>query len=482
MKKRNVVLSVLIVLVLIASASALLHPLPSNVTAQTGTATATPTASVTQTASGSLLTDGSVIEQVQSIYRGIYDTVNPSVVNIQVLGTYNYGFYVGAVSSQGSGFVWDTQGHIVTNNHVVENAYNITVTFSDGTTTTAEVVGTDVQSDLAVIKVDPTGLTLHPVSLGNSQTVKVGDLVIAIGNPYGLAGSMTQGIVSALSRSLTVDSSNPFSSSTYTIPDIIQTDAAVNPGNSGGALVNAKGELVGINTAIATRTGSYSGYSFAVPSSITKKVVDDLRKYGIVQRALLGITMQDITGDLAAEKNIKDIRGVFIHELVTDGAAEKAGVKPGDILLQVEGVPVNSGTAVQEQINRFSPGDKIDLLLLRGNKEVKVTATLQNQSGDTELIKEGTGDLTFFLGAQLRPATKEIRDQLKIRAGIEVVSIEEGKLRDAGIRKGFVITHINQKQVGTVQQLALAIQTAQRGVLIEGRYPDGSVYYYALSN
>ena len=145
---------------------------------------------------------------------------------------------------------------------------------------------------------------------------------------------------------------------------------------------------------------------------------------------------------------------MFIHELVTDGAAEKAGVKPGDILLQVEGVPVNSGTAVQEQINRFSPGDKIDLLLLRGNKEVKVTATLQNQSGDTELIKEGTGDITFFLGAQLRPATKEIRDQLKIRAGIEVVSIEEGKLRDAGIRKGFVITHINQKQVGTVQQLA----------------------------
>ena len=162
---------------------------PVSVSAQTGTATATPTAS------GSLLTDGTVIEQVQSIYRGIYDTVNPSVVNIQVLGTYNYGFYVGAVSSQGSGFVWDTQGHIVTNNHVVENAYNITVTFSDGTTTTAEVVGTDVQSDLAVIKVDPSGLTLHPVSLGDSQAVKVGDLVIAIGNPYGLAGSMTQGIV-----------------------------------------------------------------------------------------------------------------------------------------------------------------------------------------------------------------------------------------------------------------------------------------------
>ncbi|HOV31385.1 MAG TPA: trypsin-like peptidase domain-containing protein, partial [Anaerolineaceae bacterium] len=187
MKKRNVVLSVLVVLVLIAGAAALLRTLPTSVAAQTGTATATPTASATQTASSSLLTDGTVIEQVQSIYRSIYDNVNPSVVNIQVLGTYNYGFYVGAVSAQGSGFVWDTQGHIVTNNHVVKNAYNITVTFSDGTTTTAEVVGTDIQSDLAVIKVDPSGLTLHPVSLGDSQTVKVGDLVIAIGNPYGLA-------------------------------------------------------------------------------------------------------------------------------------------------------------------------------------------------------------------------------------------------------------------------------------------------------
>ncbi len=374
----------------------------------------------------------------------------------------------------GSGVILTSDGYIVTATHVIEGADDVLVTLDDKRQFEGKVIGKDPATDIALLKIEATNLPY--LQFGNSDDLRLGQWVIAIGNPYDLRSTITAGIVSAKGRSL------PSYNGEFKIEAFIQTDAAVNPGNSGGALVNAKGELVGINTAIATRTGSYSGYSFAVPSSITKKVVDDLRKYGIVQRALLGITMQDITGDLAAEKNIKDIRGVFIHELVTDGAAEKAGVKPGDILLQVEGVPVNSGTAVQEQINRFSPGDKIDLLLLRGNKEVKVTATLQNQSGDTELIKEGTGDLTFFLGAHLRPATKEIRDQLKIRAGIEVVSIEEGKLRDAGIRKGFVITHINQKQVGTVQQLALAIQTAQRGVLIEGRYPDGSVYYYALSN
>jgi S1-C subfamily serine protease len=306
--------------------------------------------------------------------------------------------------------------------------------------------------------------------------LRLGQWVIAIGNPYDLRSTITAGIVSAKGRSL------PSYTGEFKIEAFIQTDAAVNPGNSGGALVNAKGELVGINTAIATRTGSFSGYSFAVPSTIVRKVVDDIRKYGIVQRALLGITMQDISGDLAKEKDIAEIRGVYIHELSEGGAAQKAGIKPGDILLEVGGVKVNSGTAVQEQISRFSPGDKVDLTLLRGNREVKVNATLQNQSGNTELIREGDGDITHFLGAQLKPAAKETMDKLKIRSGIEVVSIGEGKLRDAGIRKGFIITHVNQKAVSAVQQFALAVQTAQRGVLIEGRYPDGSVYYYALGN
>jgi len=394
MKKRYVVLSVLIVLVLIVGAVALLRTSPASVAAQTGTVTAMPTASVTQTASGSLLTDGTVIEQVQSIYRSIYDNVNPSVVNIQVLGTYNYGFYVGAVSSQGSGFVWDTQGHIVTNNHVVENAYNITVTFSDGSTTTAEVVGTDVQSDLAVIKVDPSGLTLHPVSLGDSQAVKVGDLVIAIGNPYGLAGSMTQGIVSALSRSLTVDSSNPFSSSTYTIPDIIQTDAAVNPGNSGGVLVNTSGEVIGVTSAIQSTTNANAGIAFAIPSHIVERIVPVLIKDGRYKHPSLGLSGITLTANYATEMGLDaNTHGVLITEITPGGAADLAGLREtsqqytrynrgviifGDVITAIDGNPVRTYEDLISYIfNKTEVGQRVELTILRDGKEMTVTATLQ---------------------------------------------------------------------------------------------------------
>ena len=374
----------------------------------------------------------------------------------------------------GSGVIISRDGYIITANHVIDGADEVLVTLDDKREFEGRVIGKDPATDIALLKIEAEDLPA--LKFGNSDDLRLGQWVIAIGNPYDLRSTITAGIVSAKGRSL------PSYQDEFKIEAFIQTDAAVNPGNSGGALVNAKGELVGINTAIATRTGSYSGYSFAVPSSIAQKVVDDLRKYGIVQRALLGITMQDVTGELAEEKDIKDIKGVYIHEVLEDGAAHKAGIKEGDILLEVDGVKVNSGTSVQEQISKFSPGDKVGLLLRRGNKEVKVTATLQNQSGDTQLLSETEGDVTHFMGAQLRPAGKEVRDQLRIRSGIEVTAISDGKLKDAGIRKGFVITHVNQKPVSTVQQFALAIQTAQRGVLIEGRYPDGSVYYYALGN
>ncbi|HAE85690.1 MAG TPA: hypothetical protein DCG78_04185 [Anaerolineaceae bacterium] len=390
MKKRNVLLSVLVVLVLIVGAVALLRTSPVSVSAQTGTATATPTAS------GSLLTDGTVIDQVQSIYRSIYDNVNPSVVNIQVLGTYNYGFYVGAVSSQGSGFVWDTQGHIVTNNHVVKNAYNITVTFSDGTTTTAEVVGTDMQSDLAVIKVDPTGLTLHPVRLGDSQTVKVGDLVIAIGNPYGLAGSMTQGIVSALSRSLTVDSSNPFSSSTYTIPDIIQTDAAVNPGNSGGVLVNTSGEVIGVTSAIQSTTNANAGIAFAIPAHIVERIVPVLIKDGRYKHPSLGLSGITLTANYATEMGLDaNTHGVLITRITPGGAADLAGLKEttqqytrynrgviifGDVITAIDSHPVRTYEDLISYIfNKTEVGQKVELTILRDGKEMSVTATLQSE-------------------------------------------------------------------------------------------------------
>ena len=394
MKKRNFVFSILIAIVLIVSTLVVLQAPLVNVAAQASTATPTPASSATATPNGSMLTDGTVIEQVQSIYRGIYDNVNPSVVNIQVLGTYNYGFYVGAVSAQGSGFVWDTQGHIVTNNHVVENAYNITVTFSDGTTTTAEVVGTDAQSDLAVIKVDPTGLTLHPIVLGDSHVVKVGDLVIAIGNPYGLAGSMTQGIVSALSRSLTVDSANPFSSSAYTIPDIIQTDAAVNPGNSGGVLVNTSGQVIGVTSAIQSTTNANAGIAFAIPAHIVERVVPVLIKDGKYQHPSLGLSGITLTANYATEMNLDaNTHGVLITSINPGGAADLAGLKEttqqysrynrstivfGDLITKIDGNPIRTYEDLVSYIfNKTEVGQKVELTILRDGKEMTVTATLQ---------------------------------------------------------------------------------------------------------
>ncbi|NLA15770.1 MAG: Do family serine endopeptidase [Bacteroidales bacterium] len=374
----------------------------------------------------------------------------------------------------GSGVIVSADGYIITATHVIDDAEEVVVTLDDKRQFEGRVVGKDPATDIALLKIEATGLPF--MRYGNSDELRLGQWVLAIGNPYDLRSTITAGIVSAKGRSL------PSYREEFKIEAFIQTDAAVNPGNSGGALVNAKGELVGINTAIATRTGSYDGYSFAVPANMARKVVEDIRKYGVVQRALLGITMQDITGELAKEKKIKDIKGVYIHELTKNGAAEKAGVKEGDVLLKVEGREVNSGTAVQEQINQYSPGDRVKLTLLRGNKEVTVTATLQSQAGDTEIIREAEGEVTHFMGVGLRVADKSLRDKLKIRSGIEVTSIEDGKLKQAGIKKGFVITHLNQKPVSTVQQFVQGVHTSQRGVLIEGKYPDGSVYYYALGN
>lgn len=374
----------------------------------------------------------------------------------------------------GSGVIISEDGYIVTNNHVIDGADEVLVTLEDNREFAGTVIGADPVTDVALIKIEAQNLS--PLKFGDSDALRLGQWVLAIGNPYNLRSTITAGIVSAKGRSL------PSYDNEFKIEAFIQTDAAVNPGNSGGALVNEAGDLVGINTAIASRTGSYTGYSFAVPSSIVQKVVTDIKKYGSVQRAMLGITMQEITGDLAKEKNIEPIKGVYILEVSEDGAAQKAGVKAGDILVKINGTQINSSTSVQEMISRFSPGAKIKLTLMRGDKEMEVEATLQSQSGSTEMSMETTGDITNFLGAQLRPASKELKSKLRLRSGVEVIGVNEGKFKEAGIKKGFIITHVNQKAVTTVQDLAAIIQSSQRGVLLEGKYPDGSTYYYALGN
>jgi len=337
--------------------------------------------------------NASVIDQVQSIYRNIYSSVNPSVVNLKVVETYSYGFRIGTISGEGAGFVWDAQGHIVTNNHVIENASSITVVFSDGTTTMAKVIGTDVQSDLAVIKVDPEGLNLRPVSLGDSLSVAVGDLVIAIGNPYGLEGSMTQGIVSALSRSLTVDDSNPFSSSYYTIPDIIQTDVAVNPGNSGGVLVNTRGEVIGVTSAIKSSTNANAGIAFAIPAHIVNRIVPELIANGRYQHPSLGLQGITLTASYALDMNLpENTHGVLVTSLTRGGPADLAGVKVtmqqfsrsgritivyGDVITAVDGTPIETYEDLISYIfNKAEVGQTVTLTLLRSGKEIKIPVTL----------------------------------------------------------------------------------------------------------
>lgn len=375
----------------------------------------------------------------------------------------------------GSGVIISEDGYIVTNNHVVEGADEVLVTLDNNQEYEGTVIGTDPVTDVALIKIDAKNLPY--MTFGNSDDLRLGQWVLAIGNPYNLRSTITAGIVSAKSRSL------PSYTGEFKIEAFIQTDAAVNPGNSGGALVNESGELVGINTAIASSTGAYSGYSFAVPATIVRKVVNDIREYGAVQRALLGISMQNMTGDLAKEKGMDKVKGVYVADLTEGGAAQHAGIKVGDVVIKINDTDVNSSTAVQEIISRFSPGEKISVTVLRDNDtKVFKDITLQNQSGNTEIVKAGEGDVSNFLGAQLRPVGKELKDKLKIRSGLEVISVGEGKIRDAGIQKGFVITHVNQKALTTVQELAMAVQNSQRGALIEGKYPDGSTYYYALGH
>lgn len=374
--------------------------------------------------------------------------------------------------NSGSGVIITSDGYIITNNHVIEGADEIVVTLEDNKSYKSRLIGRDPVTDIALLKIDANNLPY--LSFGNSDSLRLGEWVIAIGNPYNLRSTITAGIVSAKGRSM------PATGEEFKIESFIQTDAAVNPGNSGGALVTTRGELVGINTAIATRTGSYTGYSFAVPSSIAKKVVEDLIDFGSVQRALLGISMQEIDGDLAKEKGLEGTNGIYIAEVVRDGAADRSGIKVGDVLLSINGVKVNSGPAVQEQISKYRPKDKVDIELLRNGKQISVSVVLQSKSGDdSKTDNTGNGVIKIF-GAELKEAPKELLEKLSLKSGVEVLSVSEGKFRSTGIKKGFVITYVNQNQVSKAADISAIIQSSRRSVLIEGVYPDGTVVYYGM--
>ncbi len=376
--------------------------------------------------------------------------------------------------SSGSGVIITKDGYIVTNNHVIDKADKIKVVLDDKRSYEAKLIGKDPSTDLAVLKIDNDNL--HFVRYGNSDVVKVGEWVLAVGNPFDLTSTVTAGIVSAKARNINILRSKE----NMAIESFIQTDAAVNPGNSGGALVNLKGELIGINTAIATPNGTFTGYSFAVPVNIVKKVIDDLMQYGEVQRALLGINIQDITAELAQEKNIKDIKGVYIAGINAGSAAADAGIEEGDIITQIDNQQVNTSSELQEVIGRHRPGDKVKVNYRRKGIEKSTLITLKNKNGNLEVVK-AKPTTSQILGAEFESISDQEKKQFKTSNGVKITRLIAGKLKTAGIKEGYIITMINKKPVTTAKEIFEIVgNTDAGGILIDGIEPDGKTSFYAI--
>lgn len=377
----------------------------------------------------------------------------------------------------GSGVIFSNDGYLITNYHVIEGAQKIVVSLNNNTTYDGSIVGTDPATDLAVLKIEATNLPA--LRFGNSDAVRIGEWVLAVGNPFDLTSTVTAGIVSAKARNINLLRGD-LSREIFPIESFIQTDAAVNPGNSGGALVNTRGELIGINTAIASRTGSYAGYSFAVPSSIVSKVAADLMEFGIVQRAFIGVRIQEVTQDIAKENGLAKIEGVYVNGLTEAGAAAEAGIEEGDIILRIGTNVVKTVPELQEQISRYRPGDRVDVAVWRDKKERIVPVVLRNQNGNTELRDAAIENARSALGAQLKNVDPELLTELGISGGAQVISLGNGKLAEAGIQPNFIITLIDGKPVNSPDEVLKALQAKSGGVLVEGIYPNGRKAYYGF--
>ncbi len=424
-----------------------------------------------------------------TIYQNMPDTRNDlvyasekstnSVVFIKTISSQEYGrgswldwFFEGGRSQTtggGSGVIYAGDGYIVTNNHVVDDAEIIEVIHGKRTYP-ALVVGTDPSSDLAVLKID--GNDFPAIELGSSRDLAVGEWVLAVGNPFNLTSTVTAGIVSAKGRDINILKGR------FPLESFIQTDAAINPGNSGGALVDANGALVGINTAILSRTGSYAGYGFAVPVDIVKKVVNDLITYGETQKAFFGAEVLDLTPEIAEAIEVEELNGVVLSYIQQEGAAEKEGLQKGDIILEIDQVPLNSKSEFDEQMSYYSPGDRINVLYKRKNQIKSQSLTLTNREGTTSLIRREV--YTFnTLGVDLEKVSLAERDQLGIDHGIRVLKIKDGLFRRLGIREGFIITSINRKPMKTPKQLAETLENIRGRVRIEGINEKGVKGYYS---
>ena len=370
----------------------------------------------------------------------------------------------------GSGVIIRPDGYIVTNNHVVEDASKIEVTLNNNKTFEAQLIGTDPATDVALIKIDAQGLPVIP--FGDSDNLRLGEWVIAIGSPYDLRSTITAGIVSAKGRSM------PNYDGEFKIESFIQTDAAVNPGNSGGALVDKAGNLVGINTAIVSQTGSYTGYSFAIPSNIVKKIAFDLIDYGSVKRAVLGVTMRQLDDKLAAELKLSSPNGVYIVEVLKGSAADEAGMKEKDVIVAIDSVKVTNASEVQEQVNKFHPGDKTVIMVVRDGKEKALDVTFKGTAAENGSVDEEGG--VAFYGARLKQAPKEILERLDIKHGVEIVSVGPGKVMDAGVSEGFIIMYVNDEPVSKPQDEIDIIKKSKRAVFVEGVTPYGKVSYFGF--
>ena len=383
----------------------------------------------------------------------------------------------------GSGVIISTDGYIITNNHVIDGADELEVTLNDNRTFSAKVIGADPMTDIALIKVSAEDLPTIP--FGDSEKLKVGEWVLAVGNPFNLTSTVTAGIVSAKGRGISMGGASK-------IESFIQTDAAVNPGNSGGALVNTKGELVGINTAIYSETGNFAGYSFAVPISMAGKIVGDLKQFGAVQRAVLGVQILDVSvlkdlKDISDDdkEKVKVLEGAYVAGFAQRSVAKEVGIEEGDVITAVNGVSLKSANALQEQISKYRPGDEVSIKVNREGENKTFKVELRNMQGSTEVVKKTDG--TELLGAAFKALSKEQQKELGVNYGIEVTGLTDGKLEEAGIKKGFVIMIVNEQKISSVEQFEKMTDKLIKGMgeddkvlFIKGFYPNGRTRYYAI--
>jgi Do/DeqQ family serine protease len=377
------------------------------------------------------------------------------------------------VSGYGSGVIISGDGYIITNNHVIENAESVDVTLNDKRTFTAKVVGRDPGSDIALLKINADNLPY--IKYGDSDQLRLGEWVLAVGNPFNLTSTVTAGIVSAKGRSLGLNEG------AYSIESFIQTDAALNMGNSGGALVNTKGLLVGITSAIFSPSGAYFGYSFAIPVTIVKKVVDDIKKYGEVQRALIGVNIKDVESEDADKYKLPEVKGVLITRVLDGGAAKEAGLKENDVILKFDGNAVNSVSELQEHVGEKRPGDKAEVTYFRNGKESSVPLVMKNMAGNTKVVTpemEGSEDVVF--GARLEPLGSSDMSSLNVDYGVKVVEVNKGKFKEIGIAPGYIILSVNGKKVKSPVDVRQNSDNGAKLKDIEGILPNGTEFNYTF--